>query len=347
MIASEARAAAARLNSQKSTGPRTAEGKERSRANSYQHGMTGAGVVLSPGDAAEVGRRAEAFRAELEPRGEYQSALARQAAVLSVRLDRCAAHEAEATASRVRHAGAEFEEAREAEADRLMKALFDDPAGNLRRLRRMPEGVDRLVAAWSEIRLFLGQERAFLLGPEVARRVSALSGRGPGSIGASRAEVLVRGIQGIQEDLEPGELDGVPPIDHRRWCRDRLVEWIDAEIAGLAAHRATLDHAAIAADRAGAATLALFDPSKEATLARRYEAAASREFHRAIRELKAARKADPAGKVAPACQAPPLASFSPATTTPARPPRDPALARPGLPADAVPMTIGRPPGPPR
>ena len=40
------RLAANRRNAQKSTGPRTAEGKAASRQNAFKHGMTGEGIVL-------------------------------------------------------------------------------------------------------------------------------------------------------------------------------------------------------------------------------------------------------------------------------------------------------------
>src|SRR5437763_56198 len=45
MPASEARILANQANARLSTGPKTAEGKEQSRANDLNHGMTGAGVV--------------------------------------------------------------------------------------------------------------------------------------------------------------------------------------------------------------------------------------------------------------------------------------------------------------
>ena len=47
MPASEARINANRQNSLKSTGPKTSEGKERSRQNGLKHGMTGQGVVVA------------------------------------------------------------------------------------------------------------------------------------------------------------------------------------------------------------------------------------------------------------------------------------------------------------
>ena len=43
-------------------GPKTEAGKARSRANSYKHGLTGAGVVLPIEESAEVERRFLVFR---------------------------------------------------------------------------------------------------------------------------------------------------------------------------------------------------------------------------------------------------------------------------------------------
>jgi hypothetical protein len=65
-----------------------------------------------------------------------------------------------------------------------------------------------------------------------------------------------------------------------------LVERIDEEIAGLEAIRETIDLEAIGLDRAGAADVALFDPSREAALARRYEAEARRGFFKALKEFR-------------------------------------------------------------
>ena len=131
--ASEARIAANRANSLKSCGPRTPAGKEQSRQNSFKHGMTGAGVVLSNEDAAEVERRSQAFRSELNPSGEVGEALVRRAAVCSVRMDRGVAQETAALSERVRQAEADFvapegvspEEAAKLRAEAGRRALFD------------------------------------------------------------------------------------------------------------------------------------------------------------------------------------------------------------------------------
>ena len=61
-----------------------------------------------------------------------------------------------------------------------------------------------------------------------------------------------------------------------------------------------LDDGAVARLRAEAGARAMFDPSKEATLARKYEAAAERGFFRALKELRQLECGAKAGEVAAA-----------------------------------------------
>jgi hypothetical protein len=93
----------------------------------------------------------------------------------------------------------------------------------------------------------------------------------------------------------PGDGDGLSTPDRVDWARNAMADLIDAELEMLLAHRETLDVEAIEQDRAGAAGRALFDPSKEAILARRYEAAAERGVYRALRELERVEAAATAG----------------------------------------------------
>ncbi len=58
---------------------------------------------------AEVARRFAAFRQELQPSGEVGLALVRRAAVLSVRMEKCAEREMAASSERVTRALVEFE----------------------------------------------------------------------------------------------------------------------------------------------------------------------------------------------------------------------------------------------
>ena len=226
MPTSEARVLANRANAARSTGPKTEEGKARSRGNALKHGLTGEGVVLPGEDAAEVDRLTAAFQSELKAPGEVGRALARRMATMAVRMERCADRENAALAERVQAALDEFE---------------------------APEGVD---------------------------------------------------------DREAGRL------------RDL------------------------------AARIAMFDPSKEATLARKYEAAADRGFFRALKEIRELRKA-PAASEAPSPTAEAkaaierLGSFLPAAPkAPATPAPAPSPARPSPPtAPPKPSTVGSGPFP--
>jgi hypothetical protein len=107
MPATEAQILANRKNAQLSSGPKTAEGKLASRGNAVTHGLT-ATTVMPQREAAEVERRTEAFVQELRPSGEVGVALARHAARMSVRMERCAEHENATMVERVRQALDEF-----------------------------------------------------------------------------------------------------------------------------------------------------------------------------------------------------------------------------------------------
>jgi hypothetical protein len=102
----------------------------------------------------------------------------------------------------------------------------------------------------------------------------------------TRVKALSEAIIGDFQYLLPGDGDGLSTADRVDWARNAMADRIDEELQMLLDHRKTLDVEAIEQDRAGAAARALFDPSKEATLARRYEAAAERGVYRALRLLK-------------------------------------------------------------
>jgi hypothetical protein len=83
-----ARAAINRQNAQSSTGPRTAEGKERSRFNSLGHGLTAKHVVIPGEDPAEYeAHRADLIKA-LNPANSVEAELAEELAASSWRLKR-------------------------------------------------------------------------------------------------------------------------------------------------------------------------------------------------------------------------------------------------------------------
>ena len=66
-MASEKKIAACRLNSQKSTGPKTSEGRERSSMNAYKHGMRSKKRAILRGDSYAFENRKQKWMARADP----------------------------------------------------------------------------------------------------------------------------------------------------------------------------------------------------------------------------------------------------------------------------------------
>jgi hypothetical protein len=286
MPSSEARIQANRANSLKSCGPKTAQGREHSSRNRLKHGLTGSGAVVHEQDAAEVESRNQALQAELAPQTAMGAILVRQLALLSVRMERGAKQELAAIAVRDRHAADDFDEERIELAERLMSEIGDDPRGNLRRLKKMPEGVIQLGRAWHDLRADLTREPKPAWTASHLVKAANLVGLREEDARGSRLGVLSRAAWSDFEGLADNEGQGLEDDARKAWARARLVERIDAEIAGLEAHLETLDFEMIEQDRAEAGDRALFDPSREAALARRYESEARRGFFQALKEFR-------------------------------------------------------------
>jgi len=282
---SPARLAANRSNASRSTGPRTAEGKARSRANAHKHGMTGEGVARPGSGAAEIEARLGEVAAPI---------LARRVAVLADRLDRLARHDDCATAWRVRDAEApDGGEARHRELDGLVASPADEPAATVRNLRRSAAGTDRLLALWDDLARDLEAGRPWT--DDHRDRATRLAGRSPGGLGLSRVEAL----SAIEGEGRAAALAEVAAI-------------IAAESAALRAHRASLPPVDAARERTEAAALALFDGSDQGALFRRYELATERNFYKALAEIKRAGALDLANAALEPRIAPEPPAFAPA-----------------------------------
>src|SRR3954467_14832797 len=86
---SDARIEANRRNAQKSTGPRTAEGKARSRLNGLVHGLRSEEVVLPTESREAFDAHLARWLADWNPPTEARRHLVERAAVAAWRLRRC------------------------------------------------------------------------------------------------------------------------------------------------------------------------------------------------------------------------------------------------------------------
>ncbi len=125
-----AKAAANRLNAQKSTGPRTTDGKNRSRFNAVKHGMTAA-TVLPGEDPAEFQRMRDDFLCDLRPRNAIEYFLVERAVIVSRQLERSERAENARLAKRAHTAAADQAKREHDEAVDLGARLFWDQRGPL------------------------------------------------------------------------------------------------------------------------------------------------------------------------------------------------------------------------
>ena len=256
MTTSMARVEANRRNAARSTGPKTEEGKAKSRLNAFQHGMAGAGDLAAPGEDLDlVTRRTAAFVRELGAEGTSGRILAQRAALLSVRMERLAEGEMIAVEAAARQGRADFDDERAAAIAELLAEATPpgvDPASALAELTGCPDGVARLREVWGEL---LGRLRE----------------DDPDDASEQAARWLGRAA------------------DHPAPCESGpdLIRLVEAEIGRLDGLAATLGPAARALEQArrDAGLIARFDPSPEAQLARRYEAAAERGMYQAMRAI--------------------------------------------------------------
>ena len=87
-ITTSRRAAINRENSQRSTGPRSENGRQRSSQNAVKHGLTSRAPVLSSEDADNYQRHCREFRDEYQPQTPTEAQLLQELADTAWRLNR-------------------------------------------------------------------------------------------------------------------------------------------------------------------------------------------------------------------------------------------------------------------
>ena len=349
MPSSDRRIAANRANALKSTGPRTDEGKEITRANALKHGLSS--LVVVPGEEqGAVAARVEWLQDAMAPEGDPMTLiLARQVAFLSVQAERAFRYQTAVAAERTRTAQADHDEQRKAAADQLFGYLGCEPLTNHRRLMATVEGVDVLIGHLEDL------DRAARPGgprweQDHATRLDFATGHFPGMTPNSRAQALTDVILYDRDTgLDAAEVPGTDRAARAAWALAQLHLLIVAAIEHLRAHRPTLDPTHHAASRATAPDRAVMSFDKEAQLAQRYQFAALRLMLRADNQIRArrrdlARQASPAEQVAATVEAATMPDLPSMPTTLASFCR--ALEEPVRGVDASKITIGKAPVPP-
>jgi hypothetical protein len=127
-MASEKQNRANRQNAQKSTGPKTPEGKAAVRLNAAKHGLLSKETLLPGEDEAALKELAERLRAELQPAGELEGLLVERIVAAHWRLRRLGRVEAgvfayELYGELVERAQREVDDHESTENKRLLRAI--------------------------------------------------------------------------------------------------------------------------------------------------------------------------------------------------------------------------------
>jgi hypothetical protein len=126
MAVSEAKLEANRRNAQKSTGPRTEEGKGRSSLNAVTHGLRAETLVLRDEDPQVLDDRREAWRACLLPGDDVEERLVDDVVVYTWQQDRARRAQAGRINANMTNYGVEQGQINEKQVQDLGRRLFKD-----------------------------------------------------------------------------------------------------------------------------------------------------------------------------------------------------------------------------
>jgi hypothetical protein len=353
---SEAKRKANQQNAQKSTGPRTREGKDRAKFNNMTHTHAAETTLLPGEDGDALTARIAAWCDDLGVRDDAERTLVEAAACASWRAERCRRAETAAVAQRVDDAADAYDAAMLARLSALVGTtgpLANDPRGTLQQLRSFSQGCRWLIERWEN----LGMEimEAGGLAPCQAEDVLRLQGLCPLDhmhnrramywLAQAMASALSDNCRGVEDRgyfvrlFDPGPNRIVPAEYHRRAARryaelpDRatanahLLEFIKETIAELEDRIVELERRERVGRERAAATASV-DVSAEGSRRHRYELGHQRVMLNCLRALEKLRataiEPEPVDEPEPEPKPEPSARTEPTAGPPAGPAEGPS-----------------------
>ncbi|HEV3164375.1 MAG TPA: hypothetical protein VGZ22_10135 [Isosphaeraceae bacterium] len=297
---SKRRIEANRRNAQMSTGPRTKEGKERSRQNALKHGLTGAGIVIHPDDQEALRTRLEGWTEDLEPSDSVEGWLIGRAAMASVRLDRNTKTERAALLDRVDQARADYDRREQLTVEAMAVHIDMKPTETVRLLEPRALGCDWLLRQWAalwQVLLTHGywtrQEQAralHLLGlPEIPtfqpdERLSMFWAAGLALLPTLKPEDVdaFRRSSSGSLDQHSRRKEARKFLPEPTIALEHLKTFVSAQMTRLDQRKSRLWEAIDAPLRKRAEDRALFDASDNGERMQRYDKSNSSEVHRCL-----------------------------------------------------------------
>jgi hypothetical protein len=306
---SEAQLAANRANAAKSTGPRSEEGKKKSRLNGLTHGLRAETAVLPGEDGGRLQDRIDAWAVDLDARTEAEHYAVAAAARASWRMDRAVAADTAAVTRRMIDVEEGFDDRLAIEVDKLAERLHGEPGPIARQLRSTSHGCRWMIAQWKSLEAHLDAGRCleagqlilsaelmgkwladFFTDPVVHPWMAAHAAMYAATTGADADQLLVH-----LDDYRPEAMDLREFVRHA----SAMIEALPDPATGLPTLRRTIaEHLADLTDRAEllelrerrdcrlAVECAKVDDSPEGMRRLRYEMSHERAYRAALKELR-------------------------------------------------------------
>jgi hypothetical protein len=148
MPASAAQIKANQANAARSSGPKTEEGKARSRLNATKHGLAGESAAAEAATSPEFEDRRAKWAAEQNPVGEAGNWALDRVVAATFRIERCEQTIDQITTDVQNRAALAWEQDQAVEAARIAGRLARDPVLASRLLQTTLAGVGLLIEAW-------------------------------------------------------------------------------------------------------------------------------------------------------------------------------------------------------
>src|SRR3954469_15835394 len=174
-ITTEARREINRKNAARSTGPKSAEGKLKARANAMKHGLRAETLALPNEDAGELSQLTDEWLEYYQPASPGMRAMLDRAVYSTVQLRRCQRFHAAAVAEQVRNAEEEWDGAQEQQVEEFKAMLKDDPAEAIRGLKRSAPGCRWLLQEWTNLKELLEEEGCWFANSDRDQAIRLLS----------------------------------------------------------------------------------------------------------------------------------------------------------------------------
>src|SRR4029077_18457647 len=150
-MATDAQIEANQANALKSTGPRTMEGKMKSRRNALKHGLASEGKVLPIEDTQNYIERLAKWSSEVKPQCDMEQYQLESAVFATVQLDRCKRHEQAESKRRRRAAQKKWEKTQNKRIERCLEGWSPQPAECLEKLEEFARGCLWILAQWDDL----------------------------------------------------------------------------------------------------------------------------------------------------------------------------------------------------